>query len=158
MEICIKVLFMNSKKYCLIILLSRIYFWFESYDRFNYSAPPWTTLLMISNIICCLILLIIDFFVVLTGCHVDSFNGKTISFVILYLGSLVVVPTLLTIILESNDKKIRKKMEKHAGEKYLNLLWKKSRSRSFIMEWFLYSSLLLVPTIVNGLSISYLCD
>lgn len=149
---------MNSEKYGLTILLSRIYFWFESYDRLNYSAPPWTTLLMISNIICCLILLTIDFLVVLAGCHVASFNGKTITFVILYLGSIFVVSTLLTIILESNDKKNRKKMEKYAGKEYLNLLWKKSRSRSFILEWFLYSSLLLVPTIINGLSISYLCD
>lgn len=100
---------MNSEKYGLIILLSRIYFWFESYDRFNYSALPWTTLLMISNIICCLILLTIDVLVVLAGCHVASFNGKTITFVILYLGSIFVVSTLLTIILESNDKKNRKK-------------------------------------------------
>ena len=149
---------MNSEKYGLIILLSRIYFWFESYDRFNYSAPPWTTLLMISNIICCLVLLIIDFFVVLTGCPIASFTGKTIPFMFLYLGYLIVISTLLTIILESNDKKNRKKMEKYAGKEYLNLLWKKSSNRSFILEWFLYSSLLLVPTIINGLSISYLCD
>jgi len=149
---------MDDNEYSLKKVLSQIYFWFESYDNFNYSAPPWTTFLMISNIFCCIILLMIDLYYYSFSYSITCFYGKISQLLLLYIGILVAMSTILSIALVANGNNNKKRMEKYAGKKYLKLLYEKREKRSFFLECVVYLTLVLVPTIICGFSISYLCN
>lgn len=138
--------------------LSRFYFWFENYDNFNYSAPPWSTLLIIINILFFIFFISIDMICIFLDRSITCFVGKSNLLIIVYVFSLFLLSTIMSIILISNNKKIYKRMMLLAGKDYLNSLWMKRKKQPLVLKFILYFFFLFVPLIINCFIISQLCD
>lgn len=102
----------TNKKNCCKRFLSRLYFIIESYDDFNYSAPPWTTLCIIFNMLCCLLTLPLILFTYLFNCQNTWLNINNLMIVLMfYFGTIICTSVIFAIIITVHDNKIYKKNE-----------------------------------------------
>lgn len=143
----------SLKKY-----LSRLYFWFESYDNFSYSSPPWTTLLIMINILIFILLLFVNTVCIAAGFRIKFIGGKMDLMLFVYILLLFLFSTINSILLISKNKKIYRTMESLAGKDFLNLLWKNRKEQSLFFQFIVYFILLFVATIGNCSIIMYLSD
>ena len=149
---------MNNNNNNFLSILARIYFRIESYDEFNYSAPPWTTLLMIFDMLGCFITLPLALYKYLAGCKYVWLNENSLKpFLLCFWGAVVSISTLLSIIMEIDGRKKYKRMELYAGGDFLKQLEEKRDQRSFFLEVFVYINLFFAPILINTLSIVFLC-
>lgn len=148
----------TKKKNCCKCFLSRLYFIIESYDDFNYSAPPWTTLCIIFNMLCCLLTLQLVLFTYLFNCQNTWLNINNLMLVLMfYFGTIICISVIFAIIITARDNKNYKKMKLLAGHDFLNRLEEKRINRSLVLEIIVFALLFLIPLVINTFIVIYLC-
>ena len=141
-----------------LCFLAKIYFRIESYDNFNYSVPPWTTLFMIIGMIGCFFTLPLVLYKYLSDWHITWLNANDVIICLLcFWGTVVAISIALSILLVIKSGKYYKRMESYAGNDFLKQLEETRTQRSFILEVVVFMNLFLVPILINTLSIMYLC-
>ena len=141
-----------------LCFLAKIYFRIESYDNFNYSVPPWTTLFMIFGMIGCFFTLPLALYKYLSDWQITWLNANDVIICLLcFWGAVVAISIALSILLVIKSGKYYKRMESYAGNDFLKQLEETRTQRSFILEVVVFMNLFLVPILINTLSIIYLC-
>ena len=148
----------NKTNVCLR-LFSKIYFWVESYDVFNYSVPPETTLFYIFHCIGCLFPLSLRIYGYFSNYNFTFFSEKGGNKILLcFYVTIIVITTIMTIVLQANDGKNYKKMETYAGEDFLQQLDERREKRPFLLYLFVFFNLFLTPIFISVSSILSLCS
>lgn len=142
----------------LLCLLARIYFRIESYDNFNYSAPPWTTLFMIFGMIGCFFTLPLALYKYLSDWQITWLNANDVIICLLcFWGAVVAISIAISILLVINSGKYYKRMELYAGRDFLKQLEETRIKRFFILDVIVFMNLFFAPILINTFSIIYLC-
>ena len=140
-------------------LFSRIYFWVESYDVFNYSVPPITSLFYIFQFIGCLFPLFLRIFGYFSNnnfAYMSEIGGN--KMILYFYLTIFLITTIMTIVLQANDGKNYKKMETYAGKDFLQHLDEKGEKRPFLLYFFVLVNLLFTPIFISVFSILSLCS
>ena len=147
----------NEKK-CCKRFLSRLYFIIESYDNFNYSAPPWTTLCLIFNMLYCFLALPLVLFKYLFNWQNTWLNTNNLMLLLMfYFGTILCTSVVFAIIITVHDDEKYKKMKSLAGYDFLNRLEEKRIKRPFVLEIVVFTLLFLIPLAVNVFIVICLC-
>ena len=142
-----------------LCFLAKIYFRIESYDNFNYSVPPWTTLFMIIGMIGCFFTLPLVLYKYLSDWQITWLNANDVIICLLcFWGAVVAISIALSILLVIKSGKYYKRMESYAGNDFLKQLEETRTQRSFILEVVVFMNLFFAPIFINTFSIIYLCE
>ncbi len=142
-----------------LCFLAKIYFRIESYDNFNYSVPPWTTLFMIIGLIGCFFTLPLVLYKYLSDWQITWLNANDVIICLLcFWGAVVAISIALSILLVIKSGKYYKRMESYAGNDFLKQLEETRTQRSFILEVVVFMNLFFAPIFINTFSIIYLCE
>lgn len=142
-----------------LCFLAKIYFRIESYDNFNYSVPPWTTLFMIIGMIGCFFTLPLVLYKYLSDWHITWLNANDVIICLLcFWGTVEAISIALSILLVIKSGKYYKRMESYAGKDFLKQLEETRTQRSFILEVIVFMNLFFAPILINTFSVLYLCE
>ena len=141
-----------------LCFLAKIYFRIESYDNFNYSVPPWTTLFMIFGMIGCFFTLPLVLYKYLSDWQITWLKANDVIICLLcFWGAVVAISIALSILLVIKSGKYYKRMESYAGNDFLKQLEETRTQRSFILEVIVFMNLFFAPILINTFSVIYLC-
>ena len=141
-----------------LCFLAKIYFRIESYDNFNYSVPPWTTLFMIIGLIGCFFTLPLVLYKYLSDWQITWLNANDVIICLLcFWGAVVAISIALSILLVIKSGKYYKRVESYAGKDFLKQLEETRTQRSFILEVIVFMNLFFAPILINTFSVIYLC-
>ena len=141
-----------------LCFLAKIYFRIESYDNFNYSVPPWTTLFMIIGLIGCFFTLPLVLYKYLSDWQITWLNANDVIICLLcFWGAVVAISIALSILLVIKSGKYYKRMESYAGNDFLKQLEETRIQSSFILEVIVFMNLFFAPILINTFSVIYLC-
>lgn len=144
-------------KTCCKRFLSKLYFIIESYDNFNYSVPPLTTLFMIFNMLGCIFFTFpLVLYKYLIDYQITWLNkNNLLSIIMFYLGAIFCLSAFFAVIMTAHDRRNYKKMKSIVGDDFLNQLEERRLKRPFVMEVVVFI-LLLISIFVNVFIITYL--
>ena len=119
-----------------LCFLAKIYFRIESYDNFNYSVPPWTTLFMIIGLIGCFFTLPLVLYKYLSDWQITWLNANDVIICLLcFWGAVVAISIALSILLVIKSGKYYKRMESYAGNDFLKQL---EETRTIVLDIYDY--------------------